>query len=94
MADVGPTNRIRVEIAALMKLKDELAQQVRDEGVGNPQYEEVRRLFTEYDRCEKELIRMKRVLKKYAMRGRDAGALQLTGTVQRCLQPAAGARSA
>jgi SMC interacting uncharacterized protein involved in chromosome segregation len=64
MTEEGSAGKVEERIAALKKLKEELAQQVRDLDVENPRVEEVRRLLTEYDLYDRELLRMEKVLRK------------------------------
>jgi SMC interacting uncharacterized protein involved in chromosome segregation len=63
MAEEGNTGKIEEQIAALKELKEELAQKVRDQGVENPQIVVLQRLLTEYDRCDRELLRLRMALK-------------------------------
>ena len=64
MTDERSTAQIEGEIAALRELKDELAQKVRNEDVANPRMDVIHGLLTEYSRCDRELVRLKKVLKK------------------------------
>ena len=64
MTDERSTAQIEREIAALRELKDELAQKVRNEDVANPRMDVIHGLLTEYYRCDRELVRLKKVLKK------------------------------